>query len=250
MLGDGGAVRILVAACRSDPGGTLSALDTAARFGLVDAKELTRGRVAFPHTLTRALLTRALDDMPASPDDPGYVRALASLGRAMAFTGDCDRARAAGEQALKYARQLGDKRLLIHALQTMMWHAAAPHSLEHQLALAAELARLARNSGDWEGLSTATVFRATIAGGWPVRGRLRPRRRLPRVAGLGAGQRRISRAAVRAGACAESRVGVSGSPGRDPGSVGRPSALSRGPAAAIRGTAGRGPPAGGHYWAG
>jgi len=81
----------------------------------------------------------------------------------MAFTGDCDGACAVGEQALEYARRLGDKRLLTHALQTMMWHAAAPDSLEHQLALAAELARLAREGEDWEGLGTAAVFRATIA---------------------------------------------------------------------------------------
>jgi hypothetical protein len=53
VLGDGGAVRILVAACGGDPGEALSALDTAARFGLVDAEELAAGRVAFPHTLTR-----------------------------------------------------------------------------------------------------------------------------------------------------------------------------------------------------
>ena len=46
-------MQILVAACGGDPGEALSALDTAARFGLVDAEELTRGRVAFPHTLTR-----------------------------------------------------------------------------------------------------------------------------------------------------------------------------------------------------
>ena len=251
VLGDGGAVRTLVAACGGDPGGALSALDTAERFGLVDAEELTTGRVAFPHTLTRqavldlvspsrrallharvgdvlqssgdgspsvvrqlayhfarasalgyggkaaeylarsareaerslafedaaaryaqaaelldgpepereelrfaaarsyvragdtagarnlylrlsdsrdpgvrlraavgyedaiwrpglpgadacSLLSRALDDMPADPDDPGYVRALASLGRAMAFTGD-GRAGAVGEQALEHA---------------------------------------------------------------------------------------------------------------------------------------------------
>ncbi len=43
VLGDGGAVQILVAACGGDPGEALSALDTAARFGLVDAEELTRG---------------------------------------------------------------------------------------------------------------------------------------------------------------------------------------------------------------
>jgi len=45
VLGDGGAVRILVAACGGDPGEARSALDTAARFGLVDAEELTRGRL-------------------------------------------------------------------------------------------------------------------------------------------------------------------------------------------------------------
>ena len=314
VLGDGGAVQILVAACGGDPGEALSALDTAERFGLVDAEELTRGRVAFPHTLTRqavldlvspsrrallharvgevlqssgvagtgspqvvrqlayhfarasalgyggqaaeylarsareaerslafedaaawytqaaelldgpesereelcfaaarscvragdtagarnlylrlgdsrdsgvrlraavgyedaiwrpglsgadacALLSRALDDVPADPDDPGYVRALASLGRAMAFTGD-GRAGAVGEQALEFARQLGDKRLLIHALQAMLWHAVAPGSTDGQLGVAVELAPLARESEDWEALGIAAVFRAAIA---------------------------------------------------------------------------------------
>jgi DNA-binding CsgD family transcriptional regulator len=311
VLGDGGAVRILVAACGGDPGEALSALDTAARFGLVDAEELTSGRVAFPHTLTRqavldlvsasrrallharvgdvlqssgagspqvarqlayhfarasalgyggkaaeylllsareaerslafedaaawyaqaaelldgpesereelrfaaarshvragdtagarnlylrlsdsrdpgvrlraavgyedatfrpglpgadacGLLSRALDDMPADPDDPGYVRALASLGRAMAFTGD-GRARQVGEQALEYARRLGDKRLLTHALLAMMWQPVAPGSSDHWLAVAAELSPLARESEDWEALGIAAAFRAVIA---------------------------------------------------------------------------------------
>ena len=311
VLGDGGAVQVLVAACGGDPGEALSALDTAARFGLVDAEELTRGRVAFPHTLTRqavldlvspsrrallharvgevlkssgvgspqvvrqlayhfarasalgyggkaaeylaqsareadrslafedaaawytqaaelldgpepereelrfaaarscvragdtagarnlylrlgdsrdsgvrlraavgyedaiwrpglpgadafALLSRALDDMPADPDDPGYVRALASLGRAMAFAGD-GRARRVGEQALEFARRLGDKRLLAHALQAMLWHAIAPGSTDGQLGVAVELAPLARESEDWEALGIAAIFRAAIA---------------------------------------------------------------------------------------
>ena len=110
-----------------------------------------------------ALLTRALDDTPADPDAPGYVRALASLGRAMAFTGDADRARAVGEQALEYARLLGDKRLLIHALQALLCHAVPPGSLGRQLALAAELAPLTRESGDWEALGTAAIFCSAIA---------------------------------------------------------------------------------------
>ncbi len=311
VLGDGGTVRILVAACGGETGETLSALDTAARFGLVDAEELAGGRVAFPHTLTRqavldllspsrrallhaqvgdvlqasgvgsaqmvlqlayhfarasalgyggkaaeylalsareaerslafedaaawyaqaaelldgpepereelrfaaarshvragdaatartlylrlgdsrdpgvrlraavgyedaafrpglpgadacALLSRALDDIPADPDDPGYVWALASLGRAMAFAAD-DRARRVGEQALEFARRLGDKRLLSHALVAMMFQPIAPGSTDHWLALTAELAPLARESEDWEALGIAAGFRAAIA---------------------------------------------------------------------------------------
>jgi DNA-binding CsgD family transcriptional regulator len=312
VLGDGGAVRILVAACGGDPGEALSALDAAAQFGLVDAEELTRGRVAFPHTLTRqavldlvspsrrallharvgdvlqssgvgspqvvrqlayhfaqasalgyggkaaeylalsareaerslafedaaawyaqaaelldgpepereelrfaaarshvragdfararslylrlgdsrdpsarlraaigyedaiwraglsgaeacALLSRALDDVPADPEDPGYVRALASLGRAMAFTGD-GRASPVGEQALEFARRLGDRRLLTHALLAMLWQPVAPGSTGHQLVLAAELAPLAHEGEDWEALGIAAINRAVMAG--------------------------------------------------------------------------------------
>jgi DNA-binding CsgD family transcriptional regulator len=311
VLGDGGAVRILVTTCGGDPGEVLSALDEAARFGLVDADELTRGRVAFPHTLTRqavldlvspsrrallharvgdvlesagtgssplvrqlayhfaqasalgyggkaaeylalsareaerslafedaaawyaqaaelmegpesereelhfaaagshvragdfagarnlylrlgdsrdpgvrlraavgyedaafrpglpgadacALLSRALDDVPADPGDPGYVRALASLGRAMAFTGD-GQARSVAEQALEYARGLGDKRLLSHALLAMMWQPVAPGCADDWLGLAAELSPLAREIEDWEALGIAANWRATTA---------------------------------------------------------------------------------------
>jgi DNA-binding CsgD family transcriptional regulator/tetratricopeptide (TPR) repeat protein len=110
-----------------------------------------------------ALLTRALDDVPSDPADAGYVRALATLGRAMAFTGDADRARALGEEALGYARKLGDKRLLTDALHTMMWHYFAPGSLGRQLVMAGELAQLARGIGDWEALGMAAVFQSGIA---------------------------------------------------------------------------------------
>ena len=221
VLGDGGAVRILVAACGGDPGEALSALDTAARFGLVDAEELTMGRVAFPHTLTRqavldlvspsrrALLHARVGDVLQSAGvgsaqvarqlayhfaqasalglwrqgcrvsravgrrgrtEPGFrgcgrmVRAgrRTSLGRAMAFAGD-DRARRVGEQAPEFARRLGDKRLLTHALLAMLWHVVAPGSTDGQLGVAVELAPLARESEDWEALGIAAIFRAAIS---------------------------------------------------------------------------------------
>ena len=119
-------------------------------------------RPGLPGADACALLSRALDDMPADPDDPGYVRALASLGRAMAFAGD-GRARRVGEQALEFARRLGNKRLLTHALQAMLWHAVTPGSTDGQLAVAVELAPLARESEDWEALGIAAIFRAAIA---------------------------------------------------------------------------------------
>ena len=312
VLGDGGDVHILVAACQTTADAALSAMDTAARSGFVDGEELARGRVAFPHTLTRqavldltdpsrrvllhgrvaevltssgidsprvvrqlayhfarasalgygsqaagyltrsareaerglafedaaawyaqaadllegpepereelwfaaahshlragdfatarslylrlrgshdsrtrlraavgyedagwrpglpgsdacALLTRALDEVPADPADPEYVRALASLGRAMAFTGDTDQARELARQALAHAHGLGDKRLLTHVLQTMMWQPTGPESVDDHLALATELARHAEEGRDWDALGTAAVFRSGIA---------------------------------------------------------------------------------------
>ena len=80
----------------------------------------------------------------------------------MAFAGD-GRARRVGEQALEFARRLGDKRLLSHALVAMMFQPIAPGSTDHWLALAAELAPLARESEDWEALGIAAIFRAAIA---------------------------------------------------------------------------------------
>jgi predicted ATPase/DNA-binding CsgD family transcriptional regulator len=312
VLGDGGEIRTLIAAWHGEAGEALSALDTAARFGLVDADELARGRVGFPHTLTRqavldlvnpsrrillharigeviqsagagspqvvlqlayhfarasalgyggkaaeylvlsareaerslafedaatwylqgadlmegserereemrfaaarsyvragdfaaamdlyqllsasrdakmrlrsaigyeeaaarpglpgagacALLAAALDDLPADPDDPEYVRALASLGRAMALTGAAERARALGELALEYARGLGDDRLLLHALRTMLIHTRTPESLATCLAMATELSGLARECEEWDALGESAMFRSLIA---------------------------------------------------------------------------------------
>src|SRR5262249_2707706 len=119
-------------------------------------------RPGLPGAEARALLADVLGDLSADHADGGYVRALASLGRAMVFTGEADQARAAGEEALASARALGDERLLIHVLQTMLWHAFAPASIDDQLAITIELTSFARTNGDWEALGIAAVFRAGI----------------------------------------------------------------------------------------
>jgi DNA-binding CsgD family transcriptional regulator len=120
-------------------------------------------RPGLPGAEASALLARALDDVPTDHADTRYVWGLASLGRAMAFTQDSEQGRDIGEEALAYARRIGDKRLLTHALQTMMWHVEAPETINRQRLLAEELMPLAVELGDWDGLGTTGTFRSAIA---------------------------------------------------------------------------------------
>jgi DNA-binding CsgD family transcriptional regulator len=312
VLGDGGEVRVLIRACAADTAAVLAALDAAVRFGLLDSEELGRGRIAFPHTLTRQavldltdpsrrtglhaqvgetlqasgsgspavirqlahhfaraaalgyggtaagylrlaareaerslafedaaawytqaadltggpdadreelwfeaadayvrggdfasarteylrladsrdprvrlraaigyenaawrpglpgtrardLLAQALEGVPEDFDDPQYVWALASLGRATSFTDDAGNSRRLADLALGQARRLGDRQLLRHALETTMWQRAMPESIGWRLKLATELTPLAREAQDWSALGTSAVFRSAIA---------------------------------------------------------------------------------------
>ena len=120
-------------------------------------------RPGLPGTQARALLAHALEGVPEDLDDPRYVWALASLGRATSFTGDAERSRRLADLALGAARRLGDRQLLRHALGTMMWQRARPDSVAGHLELATELTPLAREAQDWFALGTAAVFRCAIA---------------------------------------------------------------------------------------
>jgi DNA-binding CsgD family transcriptional regulator len=120
-------------------------------------------RPGLPGTQARALLAHALEGVPEDLDDPRYVWALASLGRATSFTGDAERSRRLADLALGAARRLGDRQLLRHALGTMMWQRARPDSVGGHLELATELTPLAREAQDWFALGTAAVFRCAIA---------------------------------------------------------------------------------------
>ena len=116
-----------------------------------------------PGTRARTLLAHALEGVPEDLDDPRYVWALASLGRATSFTGETEHASRLADLALGEARRLGDRQLLRHALETMMWQPARPDTLGKHLARAAELTPLARDAQDWSALGTAAVFRSDIA---------------------------------------------------------------------------------------
>jgi predicted ATPase len=166
-------IRFAAARCHVRAGDFASAMDMCQRLSASrDPRMRLRAAIGYEDAAARpglpgahacALLTRALDDVPADPDDSEYVRALASLGRAMALTGAADKARALGEQALEYAGRIGDEQLILHALRAMMIHAREPESLGTCLAIATEVARLARECEDWDGLGESATFRSAIA---------------------------------------------------------------------------------------
>jgi len=110
-----------------------------------------------------AMLSDALDSAALDHDDPLYVRALASMGRAAAFTGDARRARKLGEEALERARASGDEELVAHALGRTLWQGMAPQSAPDLLARAVELQEIAARLGDDDYLGPAAFHRGGFA---------------------------------------------------------------------------------------
>ncbi len=121
-----------------------------------------------PGTQACELLAHALEDVPEDLDDPGYVWALASLGRATAFTGDAERSSQLAELALGQARRLGNRRLLRHAIQTMMWQHVGPEWVGQ--------APRVRRRAHPAGLGSPGLGRAGDLGGVSLRHRLHSRR--------------------------------------------------------------------------
>jgi class 3 adenylate cyclase len=106
------------------------------------------------------VLTEALRGIPRDPADVLYVAGIASLGRAVAFTGDSGQARSLGDDAIAMARSLGDRNLLASSLEASLYHPYRPAGTAERLSRADELTRLAAQSGNAEHLGAATCFRA------------------------------------------------------------------------------------------
>ncbi len=109
------------------------------------------------------LLSTALDECGLAPDDPRYIRALASLGRALALAGETVRARQVGDRAVELAEHLGDEDTLLHALTTAMWAGTAPDVAGRQATRTAAVQRMARARRNYEALGSAANFRATVS---------------------------------------------------------------------------------------
>ena len=108
------------------------------------------------------VLTAALREIPRDPADALYIRGIASLGRAIAFTGDPGRGRALGDAAIALARRLGDPGLLATALDATLFYSFRPAHLAGLLGRAEELTRLAATSGSVEHLGAAASCRAQV----------------------------------------------------------------------------------------
>ncbi|KQH75102.1 hypothetical protein AO501_26200 [Mycobacterium gordonae] len=106
------------------------------------------------------LLAAALETCGLDAADPRYVRALGSFGRALAFAGETARARDVSSLAIDRARAGEDPAVLVHALETSLWHGLTPDMCEHQLDRSTELSRVALARRDYEALGSASHFRA------------------------------------------------------------------------------------------
>ncbi len=125
--------------------------------------EAAAWRPGHPGQRSVELLSAALAAIDRDPTDPDYVRAVASLGRALAFTGSTDEARALGTRAIEMAEALGDERLLADALQASLWQGLRPVDAAAKLERAGRLSALAQRTGDLGQLGPAAYYRGAIA---------------------------------------------------------------------------------------
>ncbi len=95
--------------------------------------------------------------------DARHVRALGSLGRALALAGDMSEAGRVGARAIDLARKLGDDETMAHVLTASLWHGITPDLAEQQLERSAEISRLSLAAQDYETLGAALNFRATAS---------------------------------------------------------------------------------------
>jgi DNA-binding NarL/FixJ family response regulator len=108
------------------------------------------------------LLASALESCGLNTDDPQYVQALGSFGRALAFAGEAAHAREVGNNAIDRARLSDDPVVLLHTLKTSLWHGLTPEMCEIQSERSAEASRMALARRDYESLGVASHFRAMV----------------------------------------------------------------------------------------
>ena len=96
-----------------------------------------------------AVLEEALAAL-GEEDSPLRARLLARLALELYYSGDPDRRQALSEQAVELARRLGDPRTLAACLDARHYALWRPETVDERLEVAAELRRVAEQTGDAE----------------------------------------------------------------------------------------------------
>lgn len=105
------------------------------------------------------LLSAGLASVPADPDDPLYVEALASLARATAFTGAIAEAERIGDRAVDLARALDHPLTLASVLRSTSTLTLRPSGIATRQERSLELLELTRSmDNEWMGAATLHIF--------------------------------------------------------------------------------------------
>ncbi len=176
-LGDdvGTSERLLLRAARSrmlacdfdramDLGAEVSqSTDPALRLAAATAFEDAGWYTATAGPESLELLLDALADVPPDPLDPGYVRGLGSVARALAYVGGSTEGEEVAQRALALARRGSDDELMADVVSRAVQVGYGPASSEVRLRRAEELTDLAVRTRQWRHLGPAAFHRSVIA---------------------------------------------------------------------------------------
>ncbi|MGH9292445.1 MAG: ATP-binding protein [Acidimicrobiales bacterium] len=137
--------------------------DPLLRLGAAMGMEEATWRPGLVGARAADVLSSAIDACAIGEDDPMYVRAMGSFGRALALAGQMEVARQVGARAIDLGRRLEDEHALLHVLTTSLWHGTTPDMARTQHERASEVQRMASASRDYELLGAAANFGATVS---------------------------------------------------------------------------------------
>jgi DNA-binding CsgD family transcriptional regulator len=148
------------ARARAIHGQLATSRDPATRLRAAVGHEDASWRPGVPGSRSADLLAEALEATALEADDQRYIAALASLGRALTFSGQVQQSRLVGARAIDLAERHGDEALQAHALCASLWHGLTPADVHVQLERSTRVVAYARATGNADLLQPASYFRA------------------------------------------------------------------------------------------
>lgn len=164
---------LLAARCRVEAGDFEAARDTYGRLSTSgDPATRLEAAIGYENASWRpgrtgheavGLLSDALEVYSSAEPDALFIDGLASLGRALTFTGADQDARVMGEKAIELAEQNGDALLIARSLQASLWRSWDPGTASQQLDRAILVSQIGATERDYGLLGQGAYFRAAIS---------------------------------------------------------------------------------------